>query len=143
MPSSHSLLCLHALVTASVSSGANPNVSTIKAGRAMVLLSTLYQAYSVVPVHADNHPLLGIQWQDSTFVDTALPFGLRSVLKIFSASFNVLALCCMLEEWYGNCITLVIYPSWASRLPGSSTSCAQSTAGHVQSVRGASGNTKH
>ena len=50
----------------------------------------LHQAYRMVPVHADDHPLLGIQWQDNTFVDTALPFGLRSAPKIFSAFADVL-----------------------------------------------------
>ena len=51
----------------------------------------LHQAYRMVPVHADDHPLLGIQWQNSTFVDTALPFGLRSAPKIFSAFSDALA----------------------------------------------------
>ena len=51
----------------------------------------LHQAYRMVPVHADDHPLLGIQWQDNTFVDTALPFGLRSAPKIFSAFADALA----------------------------------------------------
>jgi len=45
----------------------------------------LHQAYRVVPVHADNHPLLGIRWGSSTFIDSVLPFGLRSAPKIFSA----------------------------------------------------------
>ena len=44
-----------------------------------------------MPVHADDHPLLGIQWQDNTFVDTALPFGLRSAPKIFSPFADALA----------------------------------------------------
>ena len=32
------------------------------------------QASRIVPVHADDHPLLGIQWRNNVFVDTALPF---------------------------------------------------------------------
>lgn len=35
--------------------------------------------------------LLGIQVQDATFIDTALPFGLRSAPKIFSAFSDALA----------------------------------------------------
>ena len=37
----------------------------------------IHEAYRMVPMHADDHPLLGIQWQNEIFVDTALPFGLR------------------------------------------------------------------
>ena len=51
----------------------------------------LRQAYRVVPVHADDHPLLGIQWYSDTYIDTALPFGLRSAPKIFSALADALA----------------------------------------------------
>ena len=42
-------------------------------------------AYRVVPIHPDDQPLLGIQWQGCTFIDRALPFGLRSSPKIFNA----------------------------------------------------------
>ena len=51
----------------------------------------LHQAYRMIPVHADDHPLLGIKWRESTFIDTALPFGLRSAPKIFSAFADALA----------------------------------------------------
>ena len=39
----------------------------------------------MIPVHPDNQPLLGVQWNDCTYLDKMLPFGLRSVPKIFSA----------------------------------------------------------
>ena len=42
------------------------------------------QAYRMVPVHPDDHPLLGMVWEGALFVDSALPFGLRSTPKIFS-----------------------------------------------------------
>ena len=42
-------------------------------------------AYRVVPVHPDDRWLLGIKWEGSLYVDTTLPFGLRSAPKIFSA----------------------------------------------------------
>ena len=51
----------------------------------------LLHAYRVIPVHPDDHPLLGIQWGQDTFIDTALPFGLRSAPKIFSAVADALA----------------------------------------------------
>ena len=43
------------------------------------------QAYRIVPVHPEDRPLLGMMWERSLFVDSALPFGLRSAPKIFSA----------------------------------------------------------
>ena len=58
---------------------------------AMLAKINLHQAYRMVPVHADDHPLLGMQWQNETFVDTALPFRLRSAPKIFSAFADALA----------------------------------------------------
>ena len=51
----------------------------------------LHQAYRNVPVHADDHPLLAIKWGNETYVDTALPFGLRSAPNIFAAVADALA----------------------------------------------------
>ena len=45
----------------------------------------LKDAYRIVPVHPDDRPLLGMRWRESLYVDTVLPFGLRSAPKIFSA----------------------------------------------------------
>ena len=42
-------------------------------------------AYHVVPIHPQDWCLLGMQWDEKVFVDTALPFGLRSAPKIFNA----------------------------------------------------------
>ncbi len=42
-------------------------------------------AYRVVPVHPEDRPRLGMKWKDSIFLDAALPFGLHSAPKIFSA----------------------------------------------------------
>ena len=42
-------------------------------------------AYRMVPVHPADRLLLGMQWDGSIFVDSRLPFGLRSAPKIFSA----------------------------------------------------------
>lgn len=41
-------------------------------------------AYRVLPVHPDDRWLLGMRWEDALYVDTALPFGLRSAPKIFT-----------------------------------------------------------
>ena len=42
-------------------------------------------AYRNIPVHIDDRPLLGMEWNSTIFVDTVLPFGLRSAPKIFSS----------------------------------------------------------
>ncbi len=42
-------------------------------------------AYRIVPVHPDDRHLLGLYWDGQVFLDTALPFGLRSAPKIFNA----------------------------------------------------------
>ena len=49
-------------------------------------------AYRIIPVHPDDRYLLGMLWQDQLFIfiDTALPFGLRSAPKIFIAVANSL-----------------------------------------------------
>ena len=51
----------------------------------------LHQAYRILPVHPDDHPLLAVKWQAETFIDTALPFGLWSAPKIFSTFADALA----------------------------------------------------
>ena len=41
-------------------------------------------AYRVLPVHPDDRWLLGMRWEDALYVDSTLPFGLRSAPKIFT-----------------------------------------------------------
>ena len=45
----------------------------------------LESAYRMLPVHPEDRPLLGMKWKGQVYVDKALPFGLRSAPKIFSA----------------------------------------------------------
>lgn len=55
-------------------------------GRATVLAkSDLENAYRVVPVHTVDRMLLGIKRKGELCVDGALPFGLRSAPKLFTA----------------------------------------------------------
>jgi len=42
-------------------------------------------AYCNIPVHPDDRHLLGMVWNSQLFIDTVLPFGLRSAPKIISA----------------------------------------------------------
>ena len=52
----------------------------------------LKSAYRNVPVHPDDRHFLGMEWKGDVFVDTVLPFGLRSAPIIFSAVAEALAL---------------------------------------------------
>ena len=45
----------------------------------------LESAYRMVPVHPQDRHLLGMRWDGEVYVDSALPFGLRSAPKIFTA----------------------------------------------------------
>ena len=45
----------------------------------------IQSAYRILPVHQDDRPLLGLSWEGFTYVDTTLPFGLRSAPKLFGA----------------------------------------------------------
>ena len=42
-------------------------------------------AYRIIPVHPADRHLLGMEWNGATYIDATLPFGLRSVPKIFNA----------------------------------------------------------
>lgn len=45
----------------------------------------LESAYRMIPVHPDDRHLLGMMWNNELFIDSALPFGLRSAPKVFNA----------------------------------------------------------
>ena len=47
-------------------------------------------AFRNVPVHPHDHPLLGMIWNQQLYIDSALPFGLRSAPKNFNAVAAVL-----------------------------------------------------
>ena len=75
------------LVYTSVDSAARQIVSL---GRGTHLAKLdLESAYRMLPIHPDDRPLLGMKWRDRVWIDTTLPFGLRSAPKIF----NVMADC--------------------------------------------------
>ena len=55
-------------------------------GRGTLLAKLDIQAaYRMVPVHPDDRQLLGMIWKGCIYIDTALPFGLRSAPKIFNS----------------------------------------------------------
>ena len=45
----------------------------------------IQSAYRNTPIHPDDRHLLGMIWDGALYIDTALPFGLRSAPKIFTA----------------------------------------------------------
>ena len=45
----------------------------------------LQEAYRAVPVHPSDQRLLAVTWEGTVYTDRALPFGLRSAPKLFSA----------------------------------------------------------
>ena len=60
----------------------------MKLGRGTLLSKVdIKSAFWLLPVHPANRYLLRIQWKDKLFIDTCLPFGLRSAPKLF----NILA----------------------------------------------------
>ena len=50
-------------------------------------------AYLVVPVHPDDHRLLGMVWKGDLYMDGVLPFSLRSVPKFFNELADCLLWC--------------------------------------------------
>lgn len=59
----------------------------LKVGRGALLAKLdIKSAYRNIPIHPGDRHLLGMRWRDRVFVDTCLPFGLRSALKIFNAT---------------------------------------------------------
>jgi hypothetical protein len=47
------------------------------------------EVYRMVPLHPEDWLLLGIQWQGAFYIDTRLPFGLRSAPKILMQSLTL------------------------------------------------------
>ena len=63
----------------------------LKAGQGALLAKLdIKSAYRNIPVHPGDRHLLGICWQGKTFMDTCLPFGLRSTPKLFNATADAL-----------------------------------------------------
>ena len=52
---------------------------------ALLAKADIESAYRNVPVHPEDHLLLGMKWQGYHYIDGCLQFGLRSAPKIFNA----------------------------------------------------------
>ena len=51
--------------------------------RTLLARTDIEQAFRNIPLHPQDCHLLGMLWSDQLFIDTVLPFGLRSAPKIF------------------------------------------------------------
>ena len=52
---------------------------------ALLFKLDIKSAYRTVPVHPEDRGLLAMSWEGCWYIDTMLPFGLRSAPKIFYA----------------------------------------------------------
>ena len=64
---------------------------------ALMVKVDIKAAYRLVPVHPEDRWLLGMQFKGATYMDTVLPFGLRSAPKIFNAVADALNWACQRE----------------------------------------------
>lgn len=83
----------------SVNDGIEPDMCTISytsvevacsrllaLGRGSLMAKFVVQgAFQTVPVHSHDRWLLGMRWEGKTYVDTVLPFRLRSAPAIYDA----------------------------------------------------------
>ena len=61
-------------------------------GRGTLLAKVdIKSAFRLLPVHPADRYLLGMQWENELFIDTCLPFGLRSAPKLFNILADFLA----------------------------------------------------
>ena len=62
-------------------------ISSLKrAGRGCFMAKTdIKSAFRIIPVHPDDHPLLGMKWENLYYYDRCLPMGCSSSCAIFEA----------------------------------------------------------
>ena len=64
----------------------NVAVAISKCGRGALLGKIdIQSAFRIIPVHPEDRRLLGMLWKDMVYIDTTLPFGLRSAPKLFNS----------------------------------------------------------
>ncbi|KAL5471327.1 hypothetical protein EMCRGX_G029431 [Ephydatia muelleri] len=72
--------------------------SVVRLGRGTLMAKIdIKAAYRLVPVHPEDRWLLGMQFEGADFMDTVLPFGMRSAPKIFNAVADALEWVCRNE----------------------------------------------
>ena len=83
----------------------------------------LQSAYRHIPVHPEDQHLLGIEWDGKEYRDQALPFGLRSAPKLFTAVADGLAWAMQQEGVHNSVHYLDDFLFWG---PPSSPECGVS-----------------
>ena len=64
----------------------------LQLGRGALLAKIdIKSAFRLLPVHPADRHMLGMQWKDGVYIDTCLPFGLRSAPKLFNILSEFLA----------------------------------------------------
>ena len=61
----------------------------VKLGRGAKI--DIKSAFRLLPVHVDDRHMLGVLWNGGVYIDTCLPFGLRSAPKLFNIVAEFLA----------------------------------------------------
>ena len=90
---------------------------------ALLAKMDIHSAYRKVPVHQADQSLLGIEWNDRVYQDRALPFGLRSAPKLFTAVADTLAWALACEGVENVCHYLDDFLFWSKK---NSPECARS-----------------
>ena len=62
-------------------------------GESLLAKMDIEAAYRLIPVHSQDRVLQGMEWDGKIYVDSCLPFGLRSAPKIFNAVADALCWC--------------------------------------------------
>ena len=57
----------------------------LQLGRGVASQTRHRKGLHMVPIHPDDRHLLGMKWQGQIYLDSTLPFGLRSAPKVFNA----------------------------------------------------------
>ena len=64
----------------------------LRLGKGILLAKIdIQSAFRLLPVHPKDRHLLGMSWTDGIYIDTCLPFGLRSAPKLFNVMADLLA----------------------------------------------------
>ena len=84
---------------------------------AQLVKMDLKDAYCIIPVHPQDHHLLGIQWNNQVLIDHSLPFELRSEPKVFTAFADLVAWAIHCRGCAGCCTTSMTSSCLKHRVP--------------------------
>ena len=66
------------------------NISSPLAQVALLAKLDIKNAFCLLPIHPADRHLLALHWENNLYIDTCLPFGLRSAPKLFNILVNLL-----------------------------------------------------